>query len=139
MNERTISLALALVLVAGLALAQCTSNTVITFNTGQNSANGTMVDVVNVSASPITVRSFDQSWFVGYNTTISIYTKIGTWSGFEATPAVWTLLGTTPSVAVPAQAFTPIPLALIDVCIKNATMDLHEGGPDATAWLCEGA
>ena len=75
MRKRILSLALALVLVAGMAKAQCTSATVITYNTGNNLANGTMFDIVNVSASPITVRSFDQSWFVNYNTIISIYSK----------------------------------------------------------------
>jgi hypothetical protein len=97
--------------LAGLASAQC--GTVATSLAGGNGQNGTMFNIVNISASPIVVTGFDQSWFTTGSSDMEIYTKTGTWSGFEANAAAWTLVGSAAAVAHPVTlTYVPVPIAV---------------------------
>ena len=100
-------------LTAGSALGQCFS--VTSSSAGGNSNDGTMFDVVNISANAITIGSFDQAFAVPGASNMSIYTKAGTWNGFESTPAAWTLVGSDPAVvhgAFPAIDGVAIPVGV---------------------------
>ena len=100
-------------LTAGSAVGQCF--TVTSTSAGGNSNDGTMFDIVNTSASGITIGSFDQSFGVPGTSSMFVYTKAGTWNGFESTPAAWTLVGSNPSVvhsAFPAIDPVAIPVGV---------------------------
>lgn len=100
-----------LVALAGLVSAQC--GIVATGLTGGNGQNGTMFNVVNISASPIIVTGFEQSFFAAGSSDMEIYTKAGTWSGFEATAGAWTLVGSAAAVAHPTiNAYVPLPITV---------------------------
>ncbi|RYY65070.1 MAG: DUF2341 domain-containing protein, partial [Chitinophagaceae bacterium] len=76
-----------------------------TFGAGNNH-RGNMFNVQAIN--PLTITSFD-AHPMG-NTTIEIYYKTGSYSGFENNPGAWTLIG---SAAVTAQPFgtpTPVPV-----------------------------
>jgi hypothetical protein len=62
-----------------------------------NSATGTFFDVVNVSPDPIRITGFDQASASFALASMSVYTKAGTWNGFQSNPAAWTLVGTNPN------------------------------------------
>jgi len=99
-----------LVVMAGLASAQC--GTVATSLTSGNGQNGTMFNVVNISASTVVVTGFDQNWFTTGTSDMEIYTKSGTWSGFENSSAAWTLVGSAAAVAHPViNTYVPVPIA----------------------------
>lgn len=55
------------------------------FTTYQQS--GIMFDVVNVSADPIRITSIDQAAWNAGTTAVHLYTKVGTWNGYQQTPA----------------------------------------------------
>ena len=106
---RTLCAATALAVAAS---AQCFS--VTTTTAAGNGQNGTMFNVVNTSTTPISIGSFDQCFFNTLTSAfIEIYTKPGTWSGFESAPAAWTLVGSTANFAhgiAPALDALPIPV-----------------------------
>ena len=109
----TLLSSLLVTLTAGSAFGQCF--TVTSTSAGGNSNDGTMFDIVNITASGITIGSFDQSFGVPGTSNIFIYTKAGTWNGFESTPAAWTLVGSDPAVvhsAFPAIDAVAIPVGI---------------------------
>ena len=98
--------------LAVAASAQCFS--VTTTTAAGNGQNGTMFDVVNTSASAITIGSFDQCFLAaGTSPTIEIYTKQGTWNGSQQVPTAWTLVGSTTAFVhgiAPTLDALPIPV-----------------------------
>ncbi|MCA3010395.1 MAG: hypothetical protein INH34_18630 [Phycisphaerales bacterium] len=94
------------------ASAQCFS--VTTTTVAGNGQNGTMFDIVNTSTTAISIGSFDQCFFsAGTSAFIEIYTKPGTWNGFENAPSSWTLVGSTTNFAhgiAPTLDVLPIPV-----------------------------
>ncbi|HEX5053326.1 MAG TPA: hypothetical protein VFZ65_16235 [Planctomycetota bacterium] len=91
-TTRCFSLLLAAVL-GGPVLSQC--NAVTTLTAGGTGQAGTMFDVVNISAGPIVVASFDQCFLNAGSSYMQIYTRAGTWNGFQNNGAAWTLVGST--------------------------------------------
>lgn len=77
---------------------------------GTNSHNGNMFDLTNNSAAAIQIISFDQC-FNNFGTadTVKIYSKTGTFAGFESTPGAWTFEGST--VMTPVGS-TSVPIAV---------------------------
>ena len=94
------------------ASAQCFS--VTTTTVAGNGQNGTTFNIVNTSTQAISIGSFDQCFFnAGTSAFIEIYTKPGTWNGFENTASAWTLVGSTTNFAhgvAPALDALPIPV-----------------------------
>ena len=108
---KRITVVLLIVAMAGISSAQC--STLATFLTGGNGQSGTMFDIVNTSAAPITVSSFDQSFFGAGTATMEIYTKVGTFNGSQAIIGNWTLVGGGASVPHPlANTYYPIPISV---------------------------
>jgi hypothetical protein len=110
---RTIDSLLVATLLAGSSFGQCF--TVTSTSAGGNSNNGTMFDIVNISAGAIAIGSFDQSFALPGTSSMFIYTKPGTWSGFESTAAAWTLVGSNATVAhgaLPVLDPVPIPVGV---------------------------
>lgn len=120
---RTITSLLVAAALSGIVAAQC--NTVTASLAGGNGQNGTMFDIANVSATPITISAFEQVFGVTANVTVEIYTKVGTWSGSESTPAAWTLVGSSPVAAVLGPTLTPIPLAVNVTVPAGATQGFY--------------
>lgn len=72
---------------------------------------GWMVRIINTNVCPITINSFEAR-FQG-TTGYRIYTKTGTFVGFETTPAAWTLVGTVASLTgTSTTAPTAIPIVV---------------------------
>jgi len=120
--------ALAVAALAVTASAQCASVTTLT--TGTNSQNGTMFDVVNTSAAPITINSFDQC-FAGAATAtfVEIYTKPGTWNGSQQTPSAWTLVGRTNNFAHgTTPTLDPLPIPVNVTILPGATQGFYVTG-----------
>lgn len=72
---------------------------------------GWMVRIINTNACPIVINSFEARFqgTAGYR----IYTKAGTFVGFETTPAAWTLVGTVASLTgTSTTAPTAIPIVV---------------------------
>ena len=111
-------------LVAGSAVGQCAS--LATPTPGGNSQHGSMFDVVNVAATSISIGSFDQCFHAAGSSNVYVYTKTGTWSGFENTPAAWTLVGG-PVVTTHGTAPTldPIPLPINVTIPQGATQAFY--------------
>ena len=107
-----LTLSLVVALVAGSAAAQCTVLTHFGLNNGQK---GAMFDVENISANPITVTGFDQTFFAGAVSpcVFEIYTHTGGFIGTQSTFAAWTLVGTNPSLAIPVSGVnTSVPTGI---------------------------
>jgi hypothetical protein len=115
----------AAVLVAGTAIAQCSSLT--TQTTGGNGQNGTTFDIVNLSATaPVVITNFDQCWFSAGTSDIAIYTKTGTSQGFELSAVAWTLLASTTGVVHGvAPTLDPIPLTLTLTIPPSSTQGFY--------------
>jgi len=86
-----------------------------TLNTGYpawtHSWAGWMVNIKNISTNTITINCFEARFqgTSGYR----IYTKTGTFVGFEATAGAWTLVGTAANVTgVSTTTSSPIPIAV---------------------------
>lgn len=73
---------------------------------------GFMLNIINNNACPITISSFEAEF--GGNTGYRIYTKAGTFVGFEANAAAWTTVGTIGGglSGLGAGVMTPIPIAV---------------------------
>jgi hypothetical protein len=85
----------------------------ITMTVAGNGQKGTMFNVVNTSTAAATILTFDQCFLAAGTSDVEVYTKTGTWSGFESTPAAWTLVGTALGVVhTAAPTLDPIPLAI---------------------------
>lgn len=78
----------AVLFLAGACGAQCFLAT--TFG-GANTQKGNMFDVVAING--VQVVGFDQNLMPGVHG-LQLYTKTGSWNGFQGTPAAWTLVGT---------------------------------------------
>ena len=133
---KRITALLLVVALAGITSAQC--STLATFLTGGNGQSGTMFDIVNTSAGPITVSSFDQSFFGAGTATMEIYTKVGNVQRIPGHLGNWTLVGGGASVPHPlANTYYPIPISVGVTIPAGATqgwyitstadtVDLHE-------------
>ncbi len=110
--------ALAVVLLAGIVSAQCSS---VTYSGASNGQKGAMFDIVNISNAPITVLSFDQTFLGGTPSpcVFEIYTHAGTFKGTETNAVAWGApIGTNPSLAIPVTGTgtlvpTGIPLSFV--------------------------
>jgi len=131
----------AMLLCAALAVpavAQCPSFQTLT--TAGNGQNGTMFDIVNLSAAPRTILSFDQCFFNGTSDNIEIYTKTGTSSGFELNSAAWTLVGS--ATGVPhgvAPTLDPLPIAVNVTIPAGATQAFYVTTTGGTVAYTTGA
>src|SRR5262245_11084606 len=104
-RARTVSVCLTLVLATSAAIAQCGLTT--TFS-GSNNAKGCMFDVV--ATQSINVTGFQQN-LPGGSHNLQIYTKAGSWIGFQNTPSAWTLIGSATGVTSAGLGIpTPIPI-----------------------------
>jgi len=85
-----------------------------------------MFDVVNLSAASINIGSFDQCFHTAGTSNVYVWTKTGTWNGFENTPAAWTLVGgpvvTTHGVS---PSLDPIPLPINVTIPASATQAFY--------------
>ena len=131
MQRQSLSLVLAS-LLASSAFGQCFSVTTLT--SSGNGQSGTMFDVVNISATPILIGSFDQCFFnAGTSATIEIYTKAGTWNGSQQTPAAWTLVGSTTSFTHGvAPTLDALPITVNVVIAPGATQGFYITGDVGT-------
>lgn len=77
---------------------------------------GYQLNIVNLSTSDVTIHSFEARFqgTSGYR----IYTKVGTFVGFETNPAAWTLVGSIAGglTGISTTAPTPIPIP-VEICI----------------------
>ena len=114
-------------LLAGAAIAQC--NPLPPFSTttvGGNGQKGAMFNIVNTSAAAATVLSFDQCFLAAGTSDVEVYTKTGTWSGFENTAGAWTLVGLAPGVVhTSAPTLDPIPLPINVTIPAGATQAFY--------------
>jgi subtilisin-like proprotein convertase family protein len=86
-----------------------TTSSLTTTFAGGNGQSGNMFDIMAIN--DLTVDSFDISFDSGVTDDVEIYTKTGTWVGFDADPAAWTLLTTVTGVTS-AGDNVPTPLNL---------------------------
>lgn len=88
------------------------SNTLVTgYPAWTNYWGGWMVNINNISTNTITINCFEARFqgTSGYR----IYTKTGTFVGFETTSAAWTLIGTAANVAsISSTTSSPIPITV---------------------------
>jgi hypothetical protein len=100
--------------MTGFAIAQCNPLPPVTaLLTAGAGGKGAMFDVVNHSPAAITIQGFEQCFSAAGTSDVEIYTKTGTWSGFESTAAAWTLVGLAPGIVHGgAPTLDPIPLAV---------------------------
>ncbi len=134
MHRFTLSL-LATSMMAGVALAQCNPQPpVLTTTVAGNSQKGTMFDIVNTSAASIAITGFDQVFSTTGSADVEVYTKAGTWNGFENTAAAWTLAGSATAVAHQGPPnLTPLPIALNVAIAAGATQAFYITATAATA------
>ena len=113
MHRFTLSL-LATTMMAGVAFAQCNPQPpVVTTTAAGNAQKGTMFDIVNTSAASITITGFDQVFSTTGSSDVEVYTKAGTWSGFENNAGAWTLAGSATAIAHQGPPnLTPLPITL---------------------------
>lgn len=74
---------------------------------------GWMVNIINTNTCPITINSFEARF--GGTSGYRIYTKTGTFVGFETTAGAWTLVGTLASLtgtSTTAPTAIPIPVGI---------------------------
>lgn len=92
--------------------ACASSNTLVTgYPAWTNYWAGWMVNINNVSTNTITINCFEAR-FQG-TTGYRIYTKTGTFIGFETTSGAWTLVGTANNVAsISTTTSSPIPITV---------------------------
>ena len=87
--------ALAATTFAAALSAQCqATGTVLS---SLHDTTGVIFDVVNVSAEPIVITGLDQHTFWDDTSSVSLWTKSGSWNGSQQAPAAWTLLGSNPA------------------------------------------
>lgn len=112
MQRLTLSL-LVPAMLAGAAFAQCNNQPPITTAVGANGQKGAMFNLVNTSPAAVTIQSFEQRFLAAGTSDVEIYTKVGTWQGFENTAAAWTLVGTATAMTHsvrPALDLIPLPI-----------------------------
>ena len=92
---------------------------------------GWMVNINNVSTSTINIECFEARFdgTSGYR----IYTKSGTFVGFETTAGAWSLLGSAANVtSISTTTSTPIPIAINQVILPGATQAFYFTRTDNT-------
>lgn len=120
--------ALAATVLAAAGTAQCQS--LVTGVPSTHSAAGTFFDVVNVSPDPIRITGFDQAAGSVVLASISVYTKTGTWNGFQSNPAAWTLVGTNPNwVHIGIDQHTPLGIPAAVVVPPGGTQGFYIATP----------
>lgn len=85
---------------------------------------GWMLNIINKTACPVVISGFEARFqgTSGYQ----IYTKPGTFVGFEGIPGAWTLLGTVASLTgISTTAPTPIPIPISVVIPAGATQGFY--------------
>jgi hypothetical protein len=82
---------------------------------GTNGDEGNMFDVV--AAQTLTITRFDTNTNVVGDTEYEIWTKPGTYVGFEGTASAWTLVGTASFATLGPGMYTPIPIP-VDITIQ---------------------
>ena len=107
-----------ILLIASTAIAQCTPQPpVVTSTAGTNGAIGHMFDITNTSNAGVKIVALGQMMNLPGTSTFEIYTKPGSWTGFDQTPAVWTFVGSATGVThLGAPNITAVPIPL-DVAI----------------------
>lgn len=94
---------------ASSAMAQSIT-TLFASNNGSSPGGGIYFEVENVGTGTVTINSWDINTNIGtFN--VQVWTRPGTYSGFETSSAGWTLLGTAPGV-VSAGVNLPTPVAV---------------------------
>ncbi len=134
MHRLSLSLLLP-VLFTGVALAQCNPMPpFITTTVAGNGQKGTMFNIVNTTTAAATIASFDQCFLAAGTSDFEIYTKTGTWSGFENTAAAWTLVGSaTGLVHGVAPQLDPLPIPVNVTIPAGATQAFYLTVTNATA------
>lgn len=114
-------------LFVGAAVAQCNPVPPFTTTTAAgNGQKGTMFNIVNTTAAAATIQSFDQCFLAAGTSDVEIYTKTGTWSGFENTAAAWTLVGLASGlVHQAAPVLDAIPIAINVTIPPGATQAFY--------------
>ncbi len=119
-------LALTFSLGVGLLPAQLSLTTTLL---GGNGQNGAMFDITNISGNPVTITSFDQSFFTaGTSALFEIwFVTTGTsYVGFENNAAGWTMAGSTPNLAHPTVlTAVPVPIAVNVTIPPGATQGFY--------------
>jgi hypothetical protein len=115
-------------LLAGSAIGQC--NSLPTTGALTGFAKGTMFDVVPPLIAQ-TIGSFDQVFASNGVSDVEIYTKTGTWQGFETNPGAWSLLGGT-TVAHSYGQLVPIPIPVNVTVPTGATQAFYITVTDST-------
>lgn len=82
---------------------------------GGNGDEGNMFDVV--ANTTLTITRFDTNTSTAGDTEYEIWTKPGTYVGFEETASAWTLVGRASFPTLGSGMYTPIPIA-VDVTIQ---------------------
>ncbi len=105
-------------LAANAAIAQCALRPpVVTSTAGTNGDTGHMFDITNTSNAGVTITALGQMMNLPGTSNFEIYTKPGTWAGFDQTPSAWTFAGSANGVThLGAPNITSVPIAL-DVAI----------------------
>lgn len=80
-------------------------DTLATTTAGGNGHNGNMFDITNASSVTVQIVGLKQCFSATTTDTVKIYYKSGTFSGFEASPSSWTLIGST--LVTPSGALVP--------------------------------
>lgn len=86
-----------------------TIGTAFASNNGGDPGGGIYFEIENITTNPITITSWDIN--TDNQTTVNVWTRIGTYSGFEQASAGWSLLGTDNAV-VQQGTDQPTPLAV---------------------------
>jgi hypothetical protein len=127
----------ALVLLAGTAVGQCLT---VQYNGASNGQSGTTFEVRNISATPITIGSFDQCFFTAGTDNIEVYTLAGSCAGLELNASAWTLLGTASGVTHGVSpTFDPIPVPINIAILPNQTQSFYITTTAGTVYYTSGA
>ena len=125
MNRLSIGLLLS-ALCTGAALAQCNTQPPVATQVGANGQKGTMFNIVNTALAPVTIQGFEQCFLAAGTSDVEIYTKTGTWQGFENTAAAWTLVGTAFGMVHSVRpVLDPIPVAVNTTIPGGATQAFY--------------
>lgn len=109
-------IALAVTFTAALATAQIS---LLSTLAGGNGQKGTMFNINNTSAGPVTILSFGQNFLAAGTANVEIYTKTGSFAGSEAIAANWTLAASVTGLVHGAGVAQTIP-AFVGVTIPAA-------------------